>query len=593
MSRPAREAKRRAIEIIIGSVSEDEDEVLQHELEEVESDSEMELQANEEDSALNEMIDVEEDIVYWQENEESEASDDENPELPIFPQPIELGRDGTSWTKGLPNNFIGRQPRQNIFHGVPGVIKRGINPNSAKEAFLIFADNIIDQSILFTNLHGRRMTEKANREKKESNVWKKTNREEMEAFYGLLLLAGAFKAQYRSTEELWSEKEGQAVFRATMSRNRFATLKGNLRFDDPLRRDRNDPIAPVRDVMTSFISSLRQYVTAPEYLCIDEQLLEYHGRVRFRQYIPSKPGKFGIKIFWLTDSTGKYCFNGLTYIGKGTLSEKQRSESSSLAEAIVMNLMDPFLNNGRHLTADNWFSSVKLVERLLENGTTYVGTIRKNQRALPPSLKDMAGRNHGDVQFAHNQSMLLVSFWDKGTSPVLIIDSLHRGHEMVGEKPSSITFYNETKSGVDTLDKKIRAYSCKRKCRRWPFGFICNFLDISCINAMYLMNKSSDDKKYHYSFIKNVGYQLVDSHIRRRLVNTKGLKNSVITAMKMIGYKVEPQPECHATHLEKARRCQLCPYSKDLKTKSACCKCSRAMCSTHRAFLCTECALLP
>ena len=199
--------------------------------------------------------------------------------------------------------------------------------------------------------------------------------------------------------------------------------------------------------------------------------------------------------------------------------------------------MDPFLNNGRHLTADNWFSSVKLVERLLENGTTYVGTIRKNQRALPPSLKDMAGRNHGDVQFAHNQSMLLVSFWDKGTSPVLIIDSLHRGHEMVGEKPSSITFYNETKSGVDTLDKKIRAYSSKRKCRRWPFGFICNFLDISCINAMYLMNKSSDDKKYHYSFIKNVGYQLVDSHIRRRLVNTKGLKNSVITEMKMIGYK--------------------------------------------------------
>ena len=82
-----------------------------------------------------------------------------------------------------------------------------------------------------------------------------------------------------------------AVFRATMSRNRFAALKGNLRFDDPLRRDRNDPIAPVRDIMTSFISSLRQYVTAPEYLCIDEQLLEYHGRVRFRQYIPSKPGK--------------------------------------------------------------------------------------------------------------------------------------------------------------------------------------------------------------------------------------------------------------------------------------------------------------
>jgi hypothetical protein len=95
---------------------------------------------------------------------------------------------------------------------------------------------------------------------------------------------------------------------------RFSSLKTNLRFDDPLRRDTQDLLAQVRNVVTAFITSLKEYVFAPEYLCIDEQLLEFHGKVGFRQYIPSKPGKFGIKIFWLTDSIRNHCFNGLFYI---------------------------------------------------------------------------------------------------------------------------------------------------------------------------------------------------------------------------------------------------------------------------------------
>ena len=61
----------------------------------------------------------------------------------------------------------------------------------------------------------------------------KTNGEETEPFYFLLLLADTFKAQYRSTDELWWRKEDHTVFRATctMSKNRFATLKVNLLFE--------------------------------------------------------------------------------------------------------------------------------------------------------------------------------------------------------------------------------------------------------------------------------------------------------------------------------------------------------------------------
>lgn len=592
MSRPTREAKRRAIEIIVGHQTDDDD-LINVQSEASEDDGE----ENYQDQDNEEIIDVipeddalEDEVIFWPEDDSDD--DDEFRDLPVFPQPEEMSPDGRAWRKGLPGNAAGRQPRHNIFTGSPGAIKRGIHPESEMEAFLIFADDIIEKSVIFTNLQGRRSVSKSDGLNVGKKNWRKTDKEEMHAFYGLLLLAGAYKAQYRSTEELWSEREGHPVFRATMSRHRFCELKSNLRFDDPLRRDRDDPMAPVREITTTFISSLKEYVFAPEYLCIDEQLLEFHGRVKFRQYIPSKPGKFGIKIFWLTDSLGTYCFNGLIYIGAATMATSERNQSASLAEALVMNLMKPFLNNGRHLTADNWFSSVSLTERLLASNTTYVGTIRKNQRGLPPSLKSTVGRHQGDTSFAHNDKIILVSFWDKGNSPVILIDSLHRGNETVENKPSTVQFYNQTKSGVDILDKKIRSFSCKRKCRRWPVSVISNLVDIACINAMYILKKPDApvQKTGHYEFLKNVGYQLVDQHIRKRILK-KSIKTSVRVSMEMIGYKLNKDHRSTIIPLEKSRRCQLCPYSKDHKTKNLCSKCLRAMCGSHRAFVCIECSV--
>ena len=88
--------------------------------------------------------------------------------------------------------------------------------------------------------------------------------------------------------------------------------------------------------------------------------MEFHGTVRFRQYIASKPGKFGIKIFWLCCVDSFYAVNGAIYIGVGSIYPEQSVTSLD----VTMHLMKPYLNSGRRLTADNWFSSVELVEKL-------------------------------------------------------------------------------------------------------------------------------------------------------------------------------------------------------------------------------------
>ena len=49
---------------------------------------------------------------------------------------------------------------------------------------------------------------------------------------------------------------------------------------------------------------------------VDEQLVATRGRCSFRQYIPSKPGKFEIKIFWAGDSETSYPLRVEVHVGK-------------------------------------------------------------------------------------------------------------------------------------------------------------------------------------------------------------------------------------------------------------------------------------
>uniref|UniRef100_A0A914CTH7 PiggyBac transposable element-derived protein domain-containing protein n=1 Tax=Acrobeloides nanus TaxID=290746 RepID=A0A914CTH7_9BILA len=53
-----------------------------------------------------------------------------------------------------------------------------------------------------------------------------------------------------------------------------------------------------------------------EIITIDESLVEFHGRVAFRQYIPTKAARYGIKIWQLVDRNSLYVYNSIIYDGK-------------------------------------------------------------------------------------------------------------------------------------------------------------------------------------------------------------------------------------------------------------------------------------
>ena len=78
---------------------------------------------------------------------------------------------------------------------------------------------------------------------------------------------------------------------------------------------------------------------------IDECLVPFKGRSKHLQYIPSKPHKWGIKVWCLSESGTGYVTNWSVYTGKLKPDGSQRTATHT----IVMDICDPILDKGRHV----------------------------------------------------------------------------------------------------------------------------------------------------------------------------------------------------------------------------------------------------
>lgn len=151
---------------------------------------------------------------------------------------------------------------------------------------------------------------------------------ELRAFIGLMFLSGIFKSGREDVRKLWTTRVvGRPIFRTVMSLNRFMFILSNLCFDNLLLREQRkleDPLALISEVFNDFISNCQANYSCSEYLTIDEMLVPFRGRCKFRVYIKSKPARYGIKIQCLCDARTFYLYNAFIYSGKeNTPTEKK------------------------------------------------------------------------------------------------------------------------------------------------------------------------------------------------------------------------------------------------------------------------------
>ena len=68
-------------------------------------------------------------------------------------------------------------------------------------------------------------------------------------------------------------------------------------------------------------------VNARRLLTVDERLIEFDGRVGFREYLAGKRGKFGFKMVWLAETETAIPLQCLLYVGSGTLVESEKADA--------------------------------------------------------------------------------------------------------------------------------------------------------------------------------------------------------------------------------------------------------------------------
>ncbi|XP_025407202.1 piggyBac transposable element-derived protein 4-like, partial [Sipha flava] len=117
---------------------------------------------------------------------------------------------------------------------------------------------------------------------------------EIKALIGILILAGISKFNRQNIFNLFDDSKGTGL----------EILVRNLRFDDFTNRSERseiDKLAPIRELFEVLVQNFQNYFIPSEYLTLDEQLIAFRGRCSFRQYIPNKPARYGIKIFAIVD----------------------------------------------------------------------------------------------------------------------------------------------------------------------------------------------------------------------------------------------------------------------------------------------------
>ena len=120
---------------------------------------------------------------------------------------------------------------------------------------------------------------------------------------------------------------------------------------------------------------------------------QIQGKIHLRQFIPIKPGKFGVKAFTRNESSSGYVLNSKIYTGKENI-EVQRD----LWRKAVMSVMQPYLDKGFYAFMDNYYTSVALFEELEERKTLACGTVRSNRVDLPREICGLKERAVKDLK---------------------------------------------------------------------------------------------------------------------------------------------------------------------------------------------------
>ncbi|XP_039300901.1 piggyBac transposable element-derived protein 1-like [Nilaparvata lugens] len=357
-------------------------------------------------------------------------------------------------------------PRADVVGVNPDILETMIDANPIDFLELFVTEDVINYLVIETNRYAnQRLANTRLSAGARMNKWVNTTVKEMKLFLGMIIYMGILVlptvAHYWRKSSIFT-----SVLPKYMSRNRFELLLSNFHCanneEAPVPNNRLHKIQSLVDML---VENFQLVVNPGEDMCIDESIIPFRGRLVFRQYVKNKTHPYGIKIF-------KMCVKDCYTVSYKIYAGREATPNTDVATKVVLELVEQYLNMGRTLYVDNWYTSVRLADALLQKNTHLVGTLRKNRKFNPPNVVNKSLRR-GEITAQKNNKNIVILKW-KDRRDVLMLSTKHvdnmqtvekRGREVT--KPAAVFDYNKGKSFIDLSDQ-MGAYSgCLRRGVKW------------------------------------------------------------------------------------------------------------------------------
>lgn len=324
---------------------------------------------------------------------------------------------------------------------------------------------------------------------------------DMKVFIGFLLFTGYHNLP---REKLyWSLREdfGIPLIRQAFSRDRFWEIKRFLHVvDNNLAKETVRKDFKISTLYDYLNEKFKQFGILDENIAIDEQMVKYYGHSSLKQFIKSKPIRFGMKN-WVAAGKSGYCYHVKLYCGK----ESYQSSNEPLGTRVVLELIRKCnIDSTNCLFADNFFMSCDLLSQLRELQIPAIGTVRANRTGNCPLKNDKDLQRGSMDSKVDTDNKISLTKWQDNRSVIVGTNfqtdctnqtvkrwkKLKAGAAKIEIPiPSIIKSYNNGMGGVDQLDCFVNCYRISISSKKWYWCLITNMIDICVSNAWNLHRK--------------------------------------------------------------------------------------------------------
>ncbi|XP_039275048.1 piggyBac transposable element-derived protein 4-like [Nilaparvata lugens] len=461
------------------------------------------------------------------------------------------------------------------FEERPGFCEQQLNQltdHKPIDFFLLFFDNEIQNMLVAeTNRYAEQQIIKGICEETISEhsfvaKWSDTNPNELMKFFGLIIWMGL--DQKPTLKDYYSNKilyKSEIPKVCGISRNRFEALLHFFHISDNEHCPIGDRLYKISPLVQILNRKFQDICTPSKRVCIDETMVPFRGKLSFRQYIPGKRHKYGVKLF-------KLCVeNGFTYKIKVYGGRSERDPDKPLATSVVMDLMEPLLDSGRTVYTDNFYTSVGLAHELNGRQTHLVGTLRQNRKLNPKSII-IHKLKRGEMKIQRSSTNVVIGKWkDKRDVLFLTTTEIPRMTEVQTKrgiiyKPTTIVDYNKAKGFIDISDQKASYSSPVRRSIKWYRKIAMELLtSTTMVNALVVFQSVTGKNMSITEFRESVVCALLNTDARQAQNpnNEHFLEEKEKRGRCSTCYKKYKEEEGRAAAMKKALRvhtfCPNCP----------------------------------